>query len=96
MDFTYDPQKHLHVLEKHGIDILYAALIFDGPCLTWTDNRKDYGEIRELSLGMVDDDCFIVVHTQRDGTTRLITAWKGGQNDREKYQDYLTRRAESS
>jgi uncharacterized DUF497 family protein len=96
MNFTFDAAKRAEVLEKHRVDILFAALIFDGPCLTWVDDRQDYGEIREISIGMVDDDCFIVVHTQRDDTIRLITAWKGGQNDREKYQNYLAGRAEST
>ena len=36
--------------------------------------RGDYGEVRFISLGMVDDECFVVVHTERGGVTRLITA----------------------
>jgi uncharacterized DUF497 family protein len=96
MQFTYDMEKRADVLAKHSVDILYAALIFDGPCLSWVDNRRDYREVRHISIGMVDDECFIVVHTQRDEITRLITAWKGGQSDRKKYQNYLAGRAEST
>jgi uncharacterized DUF497 family protein len=89
MNFTFDAAKRAEVLEKHRVDMLYAALIFDGPCLTWVDNRKDYGEVRNISIGMVDDDCFIVVHTAHH-------CMEGGLNDREKYQKHLAGRAEST
>jgi uncharacterized DUF497 family protein len=57
--------------------------------LTKQDNRHDYGEQRLISLGMVDGEAFIVVHTERDGITRLITAWKGGKRERKTYKQFI-------
>jgi hypothetical protein len=51
---------------------LYAALIFDGPIVSRIDDRRDYGEVRVVSMGMVGDECFVVVHTQREDRIRLI------------------------
>ncbi len=39
-----------------------------------------------IALGMADGEVYIVVYTKRDEVYRLITAWKGGQRDREEYE----------
>lgn len=86
MEFEWDEAKRQKVIGERGIDILYAALIFEGPVLTKPDLRCDYGEERLISLGMVGAECFVVVHTERNGVRRLITAWKGGRDERANYQ----------
>ncbi len=86
MAFHYDEGKRQEVIKARGVDMLYAALIFNNKVLTRVDDRRDYGEERLISLGMVGDECFVVVHTERDGETRLITAWKGGRNEQDAYQ----------
>ncbi|MFG1358534.1 BrnT family toxin [Xanthobacter pseudotagetidis] len=91
MDFEWDESKRQDVVRKRSVDILYAALIFDGPILTRIDSRKDYGEERKISIGMIEDECFVVVYTERDGGIRLITAWKGGRHERSSYQASLAR-----
>ena len=85
MEFEWDEAKRRQTLEERGVDFLHAALIFEGPVLTRTDNRRDYGEVRLISLGLVDGEAFVVVHTPREGRTRIITAWKGGEKDHDHY-----------
>lgn len=92
MDFEWDEQKRKSNIKKNGVDFLYAALIFDGPILSQIDNRKDYSEIRHIALGMVEEECFVVVYTTRDGAIRLISAWKGGRDERADYEAGLARR----
>ncbi|NTA59831.1 BrnT family toxin [Agrobacterium tumefaciens] len=92
MEFEWDEKKREEVIKTRKVDILYAALIFEGTVVTNEDDRKDYGETRQKSVGMVGDECFIVVHTERDGITRLITAWKGGRHDRERYKASIVER----
>ena len=87
MQFEWNETKRQEVLAKHGVDILYAALIFEGKTLTKIDNRADYGETRFISLGLVNDVPYVVVHTPRGDTTRLITAWKGGRGDYAEYKN---------
>lgn len=86
MQFEWDEAKRQQILKERGIDILDAALIFENSVLTRLDDRRDYGEERFISLGMADGECYVVVHTERNGNIRLITAWKGGRNDQEDYQ----------
>ena len=92
MLFEWDENKRKEVIRKHRIDILYAAQIFEGDVLTRIDDRADYGEIRLISLGLVENECFVVVHTERNGAVRLITAWKGGRDERSQYEAGIARR----
>ena len=89
MEFEWDEAKRLQGIRKHGVDMVYAALIFEGPVLTVVDDRMDYGEVREISLGLVEGEAFLVVHTQRGEVTRIISGWKGGRNDRRRYEASL-------
>lgn len=93
MEFELNETKRAQNLAKHGVDLLFAALIFDGPVITKLDSRRDYGEKRFKSVGVVDDVPYIVIHTDRDGVTRLISAWQGGRKDYDRYKDRISRRA---
>ena len=92
MEFEWDEAKRQKVWQKHKVDLYFAARIFRGFYISRSDGRGEYGESRSISVGMVGDDCFVVVHTEREGKIRLITAWKGGRNERAAYEDHLARR----
>lgn len=87
MEFEWCEKKRESNNEKHGVDFLEAALIFENRVLTKEDKRRDYGEVRLISLGLVDGVPYIVTHTERNGKTRIISAHKGGRKGYEKYQD---------
>ncbi len=93
MDFEWDHEKNEANILKHGVDFIDAMLIFETFVLSAVDRRHDYGEQRLRSIGIVDDDCFVVVHTQRGSSVRLISAWKGGTDERELYRAYVSRRS---
>ncbi|AKI02969.1 hypothetical protein IMCC20628_04293 [Hoeflea sp. IMCC20628] len=86
MEFEWDEAKRAEIYAKRGVDLLEAALIFENDVLEKEDTREHYGENRIIALGMVDGEVYIVVYTKRGGIYRLITAWKGGRRDREKYE----------
>jgi len=87
MSFEWDEKKNQHNIEKHGIQFEDAQKIFDGPVLTQIDNRNDYGEIREMSLGLFKSLVILmVVHTDREGITRLISARKATRKERQHYE----------
>ena len=91
MEFEWDEVKRLKVIAERRVDMLYAALIFDGPVVSRIDDRKDYGETRLIALGLVEDECFVVVYTRRGDTIRLITAWKGGRDEHIQYEEGIAR-----
>ena len=92
MEFEWDDWKRALVLREHKVDLLYAARILHGPVVTEPDDRQDYGEERFKSIGLVNDECFVVVYTRRENRIRLITAWKGGRRNHEQYQARVSRR----
>jgi len=87
MQFEWDENKRQRLLGERGVDLLDAALIFEGAVLTEIDPRTDYGETRYISTGKVDGDYFVVVHTARPPNVRLVTAWRAGRRARRRYQD---------
>lgn len=86
MELEWDDDKRQQVLDRRGTDLLFAAGIFEGPVLTRLDPRDYGGEQRLISIGTVEGDHFVVVHTERGGRTRLITAWRAGRDERRQYQ----------
>jgi len=87
--FEWDENKRIEIIRKRQVDLLMAALIFDGDVYTTEDTRHDYGEKRFRSIGRVDDQFYVVIHTQRGSKTRLITAWKANEDDRRIYQNSI-------
>jgi uncharacterized DUF497 family protein len=77
----YDPAKRDKTLEERGLDFEDAAKVFAGPQLTLSDERRDYGEIRYLTYGLLDDRMVAVVWTLRGEDRRIISMRKC--NDRE-------------
>lgn len=86
MLFEWSETKRAENLNKHGVDLVFATLIFEGPVLTQIDDRNDYGETRFISVGLIDDVAYVVVHTARGERTRLISAWLGGQKAHGRYK----------
>lgn len=92
IEYEWDPKKNESNLAKHGISFELAVEIFDGIVLTKVDTRKDYGEIREVSIGVVDASELFVVHTQRSQKKRIISARRANRAERKVYYEYLKRR----
>jgi len=88
MTFEWDNDKQHRNLVKHGVDFQDVVRFFANPVLEWIDNREDYREERILSIGVTEEEYFVVVSTWRENTRRIISAWKAGRNEKEKYHDY--------
>jgi uncharacterized DUF497 family protein len=86
LEFQWDEAKRQKTIRERDVDLLKAARIFENRVLVFRDGRHDYGELRYRAVGMLEEECFVVIYTERDGVIRLITAWKGGRDDRARYQ----------
>jgi uncharacterized protein len=49
--FTWDPDKNLANVRRHGIAFQDAARIFDGSTVERPDDRFEYGEVRVYAIG---------------------------------------------
>lgn len=89
----WDEAKREQNLNKHKVDFLDAALIFEGAVAIHKDVRFDYGEVRFIAIGCADGQLFVVVYTKRGGARRLISARFGGRRDHARYKEIFSGRA---
>lgn len=89
--FEWDEAKNAANRAKHGISFEEAVAIWDGPVVTGRYETHD-SEIRELSFGLIGGTTIVcVVHTERNGKTRIISARKATRGERREFDAYLQR-----
>jgi uncharacterized DUF497 family protein len=70
MKTTFNPAKREWTLAHRGLDFaIDAERVFSGETVTMIDERFDYGEVRRVSAGFLDDRMVVIVWTQL-GTSR--------------------------
>jgi uncharacterized DUF497 family protein len=88
MDFEWDEAKNRANIRKHGIAFEMAQLIFKSTFFTTLDLRHTYGEDRFISIGKIDDIVvLVVVHTDRNERTRIISARPASRKERQAYYE---------
>ena len=87
MIFEWDEAKNAANVRKHGVSFDDAKSRFDGRIVTTVDTRFDYGEFREITTGVLGDTVIVtVVHTDRGGRCRLISARRASPKERYHYE----------
>ena len=86
MKFEWDDAKAATNLAKHGISFPEAVLVCaDSERLTVVDTRHKT-EIRENTTGMIAGILIVTVtHTDRSGTTRIISARSASRQERKRH-----------
>ena len=77
MSITFDPPKRLRTLVERGIDFAVDAdKVFAGVTRTVVNDRDDYGEVRQLTIGWLNDRMVFMVFmvwTQRGADRHIIS-----------------------
>jgi uncharacterized DUF497 family protein len=89
LKYEWDEAKNRKNAEKHGLWFEDAALVFSGPCLTFEDDRSDYGEQRLITLGLLARRLVVIAHSPRDSGTRIISMRKGNRREQKIYKKRL-------
>lgn len=90
MKFEWDDDKNQQNIIKHGLRFEDACRIFEGFTMDAVDSRADYGERRIISIGELSDVAIIVVvHTDRDGICRIISARPAKRTERKAYDEAI-------
>ena len=85
MDIEYSPAKRDATLAERGLDMARAAEIFDGDTLTVEDDRQDYGETRQITIGFLEGCMVVLVWTQRGAARRIISLRKANEREQGTY-----------
>jgi len=72
--FDWHDAKSDQCLRERGFSFADIVPIFAGPLIEEVDSRKDYGEERVRAAGLLDGVPFMVVYTQRESVTWIISA----------------------
>jgi uncharacterized DUF497 family protein len=84
MEFEWDEAKRAANIEKHGLDFLRAAQLFDGrPAITASTSRD--GEARWKTTGLIEDVFITVIWTAREGRVRIISARRAWNAEERQY-----------
>jgi uncharacterized DUF497 family protein len=86
---TYDPAKRAQTLVERGLDFDGAAAIFEGATLTLLDDRRDYGEPRYQTYGLLDRRLVMVVWTPRGADRHVISMRKCNAREKARFQARL-------
>jgi uncharacterized DUF497 family protein len=74
LNVTFDPAKRLVTLRERGIDFATdAGKVFAGRVATVTDDRFDYGEVRNSTAGWLDGRMVTVIWTARGVARHIIS-----------------------
>ncbi len=89
MEFEWDPDKSIANLKKHGISFHEASTVFGDPqAITFSDPDHSIGEHRFLTFGYSRmNQLLAVVHAERHGKTRIISARRATRQERKIYED---------
>ncbi|MBI4654850.1 MAG: BrnT family toxin [Nitrospirae bacterium] len=89
MEFEWDPDKSNANLKKHGISFHEASTVFGDPmAITFNDPYHLIHEHRFLTFGYSRmNQLLVVVHTERHGRTRIISARHTTRQERRIYEN---------
>ena len=89
--FEWDERKAASNLKKHRVSFSEASTIFDDLWfITFLDEEHSTGEDRYITIGLSNRNrLLLVAHTDWDGETRIISARKATNNEREFYEEGL-------
>ena len=85
MRYVFDPAKDAVNRAKHGVSLALAEVLFSGPHVRMIDDRFDYGEVREIAFGLVNDRLFVCVYADRRGERRVISLRKANRREVRRY-----------
>ncbi|MEN9560639.1 MAG: hypothetical protein RLZZ502_1850 [Pseudomonadota bacterium] len=66
MEISFDTQKDLSNLNKHGVPLSAAAAFEWDTAIMWPDLRKAYGEARMIAIGYIGNRLHVLAFVDRD------------------------------
>ena len=86
MEFDFDPVKARSNFRKHGVGFAHAEQALRDELAVTVEDPDAVGEQRFVTLGMdALGRVLVVVHTQREERTRVISARKASRGESEQY-----------
>ena len=81
MRFTWHEPKRQLTLRNRNLDFADAKRVFAGATFTFEDDRKDYGEERWVTFGLLGRQVVVIVHTETEDEIRIISMRKADKDE---------------
>ena len=93
MSIEWDEEKNQLNIRKHRISFEEAQNVFDDPnCFEIYDEAHSIDEDRFICIGDIGGFVLVVVvFTERDGTTRIVSARRADRDEEELYYEHFKR-----
>ena len=85
MQIEFDQNKREKTLQERGLDFARADEVFAGVTVTVNDNRKNYGELRYITVGMLNGRAVVMVWTPRGAARRIISMRYANEREIQRY-----------
>ena len=86
MSIEFDPAKAKTNLRKHGVGFAHAEQALRDPMAFTIEDPDSRGEQRFVTLGIdALGRVLVVIHTQREERTRLISARRASRGEADRY-----------
>lgn len=86
MKIEYDTAKNTQNIAKHGVSFEQVAELDWSSVVSQPDTRKEYGEVRVLSYGMINGRLYTLIWTARNDNIRPISFRKANKKEGSKYE----------
>lgn len=88
LQFEWDSNKAGSNKKKHGVSFEEASTVLGDPLsVTIADPAHSRGEDRFVTIGTsLNNKLIVVVHTDRDGIIRIISARRATRNEKQQYE----------
>jgi uncharacterized DUF497 family protein len=87
MAITYDPAKRNWTLRERGLDFEHAEEVFAGRTFDSEDQRRDYGEVRIITIGFLWHRMVVLVWTPRGNDRHVISMRKANEREKARYAE---------
>ena len=81
VDITYDPAKDARNIRERQLSFARASEFDFATALVEIDNRKEYGEVRYVALGLVGERVHALVFTETETGIRVISFRKANKRE---------------
>lgn len=89
MKFIWDEAKRIGNLNKHGLDFKLTPYVFQNDTFTFEDKRFAYYERRFVTLGLLDGEVVVIVHTETEHEIRVISLRRANKNEQQLYFTHI-------
>ena len=90
MKLDWDDAKRRTTLRTRGLDFADVGRIEWDAAIVLDDDRRDYGERRQVCLGLLHGQLVVVAYTFRDDALRVISMRGASRRERRIYDQFCT------